>query len=138
MADKTDVDDHQRHGAKRMKKPGHPCEKPGCLNLISRSRFCDDHKQRPEPRAGWSMSNTKAWRDYSREYLVAHPWCVDPFGLHLGRAVPATVVAHVVGHKGNPQLFYAESNHAPWCRSCNSHQAVEREGGFGRAPKVTS
>ena len=113
-----------------MFKPKRACRKPGCISLTS-ARYCDEHiPKRPSARlAGY----TSRWDEYSKRFLSTHPFCTDPFGLHRGKRVQATVTGHRVAHKGNSELMWAQSNHYPLCQSCNAYQCVKREGGFGNA-----
>lgn len=48
---------------------------------------------------------------------------------------PATVVDHVVPHKGNQELFWLESNHQGLCKRCHDSKTAREDGGFGREVK---
>jgi 5-methylcytosine-specific restriction protein A len=52
-----------------------------------------------------------------------------------GRLVPATVVDHVVPHRGDPALFWDERNWQSLCKPCHDAKTA-REGRWGwvRAP----
>lgn len=114
-----------------MRKPGHPCARPGCPVLIEHGRFCPTHTQPRQPAPGAALYRSGRWKAAALAYLAKHPWCADPFGLHFGRPTPATTVMHKRAHRGDPTLFWDHSNWAPGCSICNGHQAVTREGGFG-------
>jgi 5-methylcytosine-specific restriction protein A len=47
-----------------------------------------------------------------------------------GRMEPATVVDHVVPHRGDQQLFWDEGNWAPACKPCHDAKTA-REGRWG-------
>ena len=47
-----------------------------------------------------------------------------------GRITPATVVDHIVPHKGNLELFWAESNLQALCKSCHDRKTT-KEGRWG-------
>lgn len=56
-------------------------------------------------------------------FLRANPLCVDPFGVHGGRAVPATQVDHIIPKReggldewGNLQAL---------CDSCHSKKTAQ-------------
>ena len=70
------------------------------------------------------------WQRYRKSYLKAHPLCVM-FCKEEGKTTPATVVDHIVPHKGDPMLFWAPTNHQAGCVACNSRKAALLEGGFG-------
>ena len=55
--------------------------------------------------------------------------CARRAGPH-GRLVPATVVDHVVPHRGDQRLFWDESNWAPACKPCHDAKTA-REGRWG-------
>lgn len=57
------------------------------------------------------------WRKARAGYLRVHPLCVA----HLanGRVVVATVLDHIVPHKGDMALFWDSSNWQPLCEWCH-------------------
>ena len=62
-------------------------------------------RQRPSAaRRGYSPR----WRRARAAYLAHHPLCAACQA--LGRVVPATVVDHVVPHRGDPVLFWNRAN----------------------------
>jgi 5-methylcytosine-specific restriction protein A len=68
------------------------------------------------------------WRRARVAYLAQHPLCAACQA--EGRAVPATVVDHVVPHRGDPDLFWDESNWAALCKRCHDAKTA-REGRWG-------
>ena len=97
------------------KKSKHPCSYPGCPNLTD-SRYCEVHKQPDRPSAAKRGYNSK-WRRLSKAYLHKHPMCVHC--MQQGRYVPATVVDHIIPHRGNPTLMWDESNWQALCKPCH-------------------
>ena len=57
-----------------------------------------------------------AWQKASKQYLAAHPLCVKCMA--EGRYVRATVVDHIVPHRGDKNLFWDRSN---WQSLCKAH-----------------
>ena len=57
------------------------------------------------------------WRRARLAFLARHPLCASCQG--QGRVVPATVVDHVVPHRGDQALFWDEANWAPACKRCH-------------------
>jgi 5-methylcytosine-specific restriction protein A len=53
--------------------------------------------------------------------------------------VPATVCDHIVPHKGDERLFWAEENWQSLCFHHHSEKTAQEDGGFGRPirPKPT-
>lgn len=66
------------------------------------------------------------WQKASKAFLVAHPLCQCPLcdeGRIRLRA--ATVVDHKIPHKGDPALFWDESNWQALNKQC--HDSYKRE-----------
>lgn len=79
------------------------------------------------------LYNTKAWRVGRVAYLSAHPLCV--YCQELGYLTPATVVDHIVPHKGDRGLFFDQSNWQALCKPCHDHVKATLERS-GRRPGV--
>ena len=75
----------------------------------------------------------RRWRKYRASYLHLHPVCVQC--LALDDPTPATVVDHIIPHKGNRDLFWESSNHQPLCKT-HHDQKTARET-FGAIAPVT-
>lgn len=75
---------------------------------------------------------TSKWDKARKGYLAHHPLCATC--LKDGRTTAATVVDHIVPHKGDTALFWDVGN---WQALCRYHHNVKTadEGAFGRAPK---
>ena len=65
------------------------------------------------------------WRRARAAFLAQHPLCAACRA--QGRVVPATMVDHVVPHRGDQKLFWDERNWAPACKPC--HDAQDRARG---------
>ena len=85
-----------------------PCKHPGCPALIpSGTKYCEVHKAlHPE------------------EVRSAHPLCEEC--MKQGKYVKATVVDHVVPHRGDEKLFWDRSNWRALCKRCHD-QKTRRE-----------
>lgn len=115
-------------------KPRKPCNKPGCRELTT-ERYCEKHK--PEQHQYDQHRGTAAergydhrWREYRKWYLQQNPLC-----RHCsdeGQVTPATVVDHIVPHKGNMELFWNPKNHQPLCKMHHDRKTATEDGGFGR------
>ena len=66
------------------------------------------------------------WRKARAEYLAMHPYCRECAKQGLTRF--ASVVDHVIPHRGDKRLFWSRANWQPLCEPChNSHkQRLER------------
>jgi 5-methylcytosine-specific restriction protein A len=50
-----------------------------------------------------------------------------------GKKIKATVVDHVIPHKGDYQLFWSRSNWQALCTYHHNKKTVEKDGGLGNA-----
>ncbi|GMA64747.1 hypothetical protein GCM10025859_51870 [Alicyclobacillus fastidiosus] len=99
-------------------KPMKPCSKPGC-SALTRERYCEDHKEDirrydAERKSSAQRGYDSRWRKVRLAYLKKHPLCVECE--RQGRITPATVVDHIVPHKGDKKLFWDSTNWQPMCK----------------------
>ena len=96
---------------------------PGTKSAAEVKRALD--RQRPSAaRRGYGPR----WRRARAAYLACHPLCVPCAA--AGRLEPATVVDHVVPHRGDQKLFWDEANWAALCKRCHDAKTA-REGRWG-------
>lgn len=119
--------------ADRAKKP---CKNTRCPNLVSGpGAYCEVHKKveaqhKEESRqTSHERGYSTAWRKARKGYLAKHPLCVDC--LRDGRTTAATVVDHIIDHKGDKELFWDSENWQPLCKTHHDRKTV-RENGFQR------
>jgi 5-methylcytosine-specific restriction enzyme A len=119
-------------------KPLHQCCRAGCREL-TRSRFCPPHatehaaKQAEQERQRGSPESRgydSRWKRERAAFLQHHPWCIT---CQVTRNVhaPATVVDHIVPHRGNHDLMWNQENWQPLCRTHHSKKTAAKDGGFG-------
>jgi len=60
------------------------------------------------------------WRKARAAFLQKHPLCRQC--LREGRLTPATVVDHILPHRGNQELFWDEKNWQALCRTCHDRK----------------
>lgn len=63
------------------------------------------------------------WRKARARFLNANPLCVM-CEQRRGMIVPATIVDHVIEHKGDYELFWDQNNWQALCATC--HSGVKR------------
>lgn len=70
------------------------------------------------------------WQKYREQFLQQHPLCRMCY--ERGFLVPATVVDHIVPHRGDERLFWDAMNHQPLCVQCHNvdKARIEREMGY--------
>lgn len=120
------------------RKPLKPCRYPGCPELTE-NRYCSKHEKEME--GNYNKNNrpfkklyNSRWRKLRKEFLKEHPLC-EACKEH-GVIKAATVVDHVVPHKGNERLFWDESNWQALCKSCHDRKTAKEDGRFGNKNKV--
>jgi 5-methylcytosine-specific restriction protein A len=119
-----------------MKAAPKPCTYPGCGALVDVGSRCAKHVQQvrreSDARRGSARHRgyTSAWDKARAAYLRRHPLC----RIHeaSGQLVAATVVDHIVPHKGDRSLFWDSDNWQPLCKSCHDRKTATEDGGWGR------
>lgn len=69
------------------------------------------------------------WQQARLVFLSNYPLCK-----HCeqdGRVKPATVVDHIIPHKGDKVLFDDRANWQPLCKPCHDKKTATEDGGFG-------
>lgn len=95
---------------------GQPC---ACQRDATRARNRRHDQNRPSSR---QRGYNRAWQKVRLEFLACHPWCAMC-------GAPATVVDHIVPHRGDDALFWSPANWQPLCKSCHDgrKQRLERQ-----------
>ncbi len=111
-------------------KPNVPCRHPGCPSLVPQgTRYCDKHKSQhrgeDRPSAARRGYNYR-WRVESKRYLQEHPLCVRCYA--EGRIVEATMVDHIIPHRGDQALFWDKSNWQSLCKHYHDLKTKKEDG----------
>lgn len=117
-------------------RPKSVCRQSGCGVLVDIAGYCEKHltlkrKSHDERRASSSARGYDSrWQKASKTYLRSHPLCVT----HQRDGVDevATVVDHIVPHRGDQVLFWDRSNWQALCKTCHDRKTSTEDGGFGR------
>ena len=106
------------------------CKKVGCHVLTdSVDGYCEQHKKEK-----WAAGDERRksarergydaqWEKYRKEFLLQHPLCEDCLSKKILRT--ATVVDHIVAHKGDERLFWDEQNHQALCKQCHDMKTMQ-------------
>ena len=98
--------------------PKRPCRYPGCPNLCKKGVYCEEHRKEwshDALRGGAAVRGYDAkWREARALFLRQHPLCVEC--LKENKITPATVVDHIVPHRGDQKLFWDQDNWQPLCK----------------------
>lgn len=101
------------------RKPKRPCRYPGCPNL-SDGVYCEVHRALFTRENAASRGYGSQWRTARTRFLRIHPLCAEC--MKQGKLTPATVVDHIIPHRGDKKLFWDESNWQALCESCHNHK----------------
>ena len=105
--------------------PLRPCRQPGCPGFCKPGQvYCPQHA--PELSSD-ALRGNAAFRGYGRKwqaarkaFLAKNPLCAAC--MEHGRLTPATVVDHIVPHRGDMRLFWDEKNWQPLCKDCHDRK----------------
>lgn len=101
------------------RKPKRPCRHPGCPNL-SDGVYCEAHRKLYARENASERGYDSKWRSARALFLKKNPLCVKC--REKGKLTPATVVDHIIPHRGDPVLFWDRSNWQPLCKDCHDHK----------------
>lgn len=71
----------------------------------------------------------RRWRAARERFLALHPLC--RLCAQQGRTVPATIVDHIVPHRGDASLFWSADNWQPVCKTCHDGTCQAKDHGKG-------
>lgn len=112
------------------------CRHAGCGALVSVSGHCPKHtkqnQQQSDARRGSSSERgyNRVWQKARATFLARSPLCVECDKDGLVRA--ATIVDHIIPHKGDQDLFWDTSNWQSLCKTHHDRKTATEDGGFGR------
>ncbi|MET3846863.1 5-methylcytosine-specific restriction protein A [Paenibacillus sp. OAE614] len=118
-------------------KPKRPCVHPGCRELTTDGNRCPVHKKEQRQyedrnrETATQRGYDSKWRSARAGYLKKHPLCAHC--MNEGQLTEATVVDHIIPHKGDKALFWdSENNWQPLCKRHHDIKTATEDGGFGR------
>ena len=101
------------------RKPKRPCRHPGCPSL-SDEVYCVVHRPLYARESATNRGYDARWRAARKRYLRQYPLCIEC--QRNGKFTPATVVDHILPHRGDEDLFWDESNWQPLCKHCHDRK----------------
>ena len=115
-----------------------PCKQFGCRALTTTGAYCADHakvvKKQSEVKRESSTQRGYGyrWQQTSKGFLRSHPLCQCPDCLEgVKRLIAATVVDHIIPHKGDMTLFWNRDNWQAMSKACHDKKTAREDGGFG-------
>ena len=118
---------------KAPQKAKRPCLVNSCKEYAVNQGYCDNHqdkikKKDRERGTAHQRGYDAQWAKARDAFLDEHPLCVE---CHKTRYInPATVVDHIIPHKGSLELFWDESNHQPLCKRHHDIKTQREDGGW--------
>ena len=105
------------------RRPKTPCKHPGCPEL-THGKYCEEHTKLYANERGSAASRgyNSRWRAARKRFLKANPLCA--YCLLQNRMIEAVVVDHIEPHRGDPTLFWNESNWQPLCKKCHDTKTM--------------
>ncbi len=98
-----------------------PCSYPGCANLV-RSGRCTDHPFiDAHIHEHQKLYDKTKWDRIRKRQLTREPWCAEC--LQAGVYTVATIVDHVIPHRGDPVKFY-RGPFQSLCKSCHDRKTA--------------
>lgn len=104
------------------RKPDRPCRYPGCPSLCDSGVYCEEHRKEWSDDALRGGAHARGyntrWRKARSLFLKQHPLCEECNRNDL--LTPATIVDHIVPHRGDERLFWDEMNWQALCKKCHN------------------
>ena len=132
-------------------KPLRPCSHAGCAELV-KLKYCEKHKlihdnktkssindaktkerhrQYDKARPHWHrLYDSKRWKCERIRYLTNNPFCVEC--AKDDTLKPASIVDHIIDHKGNESLFWDINNWQSLCIKHHNSKTAKENKVFGR------
>lgn len=111
---------HRTHACEVIGMPRRcdvPCKHPGCPKLIPYGQmYCEEHKalHQGDRKGSSARGYNAAWQRESKKFLMQHKLCV--MCLEEKKITEATVVDHIIPHRGDNDLFWDRNNWQPLCK----------------------
>ena len=110
------------------RRPNTPCKHPGCWRTVPYGRFyCEEHVKLHyhDTKTTEEKGYNRRWQKARRIFLNSHPLCVRC--QQQGKIVTATVVDHIIPHRGDQKLFWDRSNWQPLCKPCHDTKTMTED-----------
>lgn len=121
-------------GKKAPQRAKRPCLVSSCKEYSTNQGYCDKHqdkirKKDRERGTAHQRGYDARWEKERLQHLADHPLCVDHN--KRGYIEIATVVDHIIPHKGDKLLFWDKNNWQSMCKPCHDRKTqLEDRGGW--------
>ncbi|OTU34782.1 HNH endonuclease [Acinetobacter pittii] len=109
-----------------------PCLVGSCKDFASYKGYCDQHQDRIKKKdrergTAHQRGYDARWEKDRTKFLDENPLCADH--RKRGMVEAATVVDHIIPHKGDQVLFWDKNNWQPLCKSCHDRKTATEDKG---------
>lgn len=102
-------------------KPKKSCKYPRCPNLIRVDQaYCNTHKGLNRRSSTTKQGYNYRWQKESKKFLAENPYCF--YCMQKGLTVLASIVDHIIPHRGDMELFWNKAN---WQSLCKRHHNIK-------------
>ncbi len=105
-------------------KPLKPCKHPSCPKLTN-TDYCKEHQLLHERATANDRGYDNRWRSVRKQFLQEHPFCIRC--QQNNKLTPATVVDHMIPHRGDQVLFWDKTNWQPLCKQCHDKKTMTED-----------
>lgn len=98
--------------------------------IINNGNYCEEHAPLPQRTSAADCGYNARWQKASvagKRFIKDHPLCAVASCLKEYRMIKVTVVDHIVPYRGDPVLFWNESNWLPLCKHCHDVKTMEND-----------
>jgi len=116
-------------------RPKMPCKHFGCPELACYGeKYCNKHKDEKKNDTRYYEKNRKTanergynyrWQKVRKVFLNKYPLCEEC--KKKGIYTKATVVDHIIPHKGDKVLFWDENNYRSLCKRCHDIKTATKD-----------
>ncbi|WP_375592350.1 HNH endonuclease [Chitiniphilus eburneus] len=94
-------------------------------------KHCKDRQRQLDLQRGTRTERgySNRWLRAAKLFLAEYPLCAECE--RQGRVCAATLVDHIIPHRGDRDLFWDQANWQPLCASCHGVKTAGEDGGFG-------
>lgn len=108
------------------KRPCTVCGKLGqCPEHTRQARRREREREQPTRPSASARGYGARWRATRAGFLAKHPYCV--LCEQAGQIVKATIVDHIIPHRGDSDLFWDRENWRSLCKRCHDIKTADED-----------
>ena len=111
-------------------RPDTMCKEPMCSALVPYGKkYCDKHE--PLHKRDWISSSKRGydsrWQKARKRFLARPENVLCAMCMKQGVYKKATIVDHIVPHRGDSGLFWDETNWQALCKKCHDKKTMTED-----------